>query len=134
MKLKIAILFFVSIIGCKSESIQSSNCNLRLSDDVKKNWILSADSIYHIMNDSLFLRMDTIYKSCLMNLSSINIHDLFGIPNAIIKNSKGEQYKYFITPPCNKTIYNCGYLLFQFNSTNSLINYYVLYQEPGFPK
>lgn len=134
MKLIIAILLLISMAGCKSQSIELVNCNLRLREDVKKNWILSSDSSFHISNNSLFSRMDTMYKLCILNFNTNNINEIFGIPNEIKQDEKGKLYKYYTSPPCNKSFYQCSYLLFQFNTTNSFISFQALIEDPGFPK
>jgi hypothetical protein len=130
----IGITFYFFLIGCKSQNVTNNKCVNDLRQDLSTNWKLSSDSAYHLYNDSLTIRMDLDYKSCLKGMTKEDVVSLFGKPNKIeSKNEDKVVYRYYVTPPCLNND-DCGYLLFNFNSNNIVETYFFLFQTFGSPK
>ena len=126
MKLNLYYIFLVVLVSCQNQNI-ASNCLFRIQADLKQSWQYSSDSSYHFFNDSLAQRMDYQYKSCLIGLSEKSVRKLFGKPDTIY--TKSSAIAYYVTPSCKKNYNHCGYLIFNFDETQRVIQFRFLFND-----
>ncbi len=114
----ILIIFYCS---CSQQAgvVKSPAFCSDLRNEIKNNWKLTTDSSYYETNLQFLRRVDSIYKSCLINEN--NVISLFGQPNKTGHSFHRLELIYHIDKPCtSEHKYECSDFMIYFDEGDSV--------------
>lgn len=101
----------------KNESELPIECK-GLNNLIEENWRKHKGNGYYTANNEFTNSLLRDYQSCLQNLKTGDIKDLFGIPN-----EEDFALKYFLNSLCLENGNGCYYLVFHFDVKTNKIQY-----------